>query len=388
MEILSVIEELEKQMSRLVTFLPEKKRLYYKELEGKMDGRAVLLYGPRGIGKTTFLLMMASKLNLLYLSADDPIVFSMDFYTLAKNVIMNFDGIIIDEIHSLRNWEHVLKALYDTFPNKIIWVSDSSSILLRKAVTDLSRRFLFRKMPLMSLREYIYLETGIVLEKLNSPFTNYFEYSTNILRQIDVMRFFREYKEKGTRPFYTEGNFRDRLSNILEKSIYYDIPHIIGNINENGFGVMKTIIAHLLYSKVPTINIEAMCREWGIGKQKLYSILNAMEESGIINIVHKELVPKTYSKGAKILFSDPVVYSVFNGEMGNFREAFVVSTLKEKGKIIACKNEEEGDFIFEGIKIEIGGKNKKKKSSDFVLKDDIDVPVRNSIPLWMLGMLW
>ncbi len=388
MEINNLIEELEMQMKRLVTFLPEKRRLFYTELEGKMDNRAILLYGPRGVGKTTFLLTMASKMNLLYISADDPIVFSMDFYTLAKNVIVNFDGIIIDEVHSLKNWEQVLKALYDNFPNKIIWVSDSSSILLRKAVADLSRRYVFRRMPLMSLREYVHFETGKVLEKLDSPFEAYLEYSTKVLRELDIMRLFKEYKERGTRPFYTEGNFREKMANVLEKSIYYDIPHIVGNINENGFGVMKAIVSHLLYSKVPTINVETMCREWGIGKQKFYSILSAMEEIGMINIVHKELMPKTYSKGAKILFSDPVMYYTFNGEVGNFREAFVVCALKEKGKIIACKNEEEGDFIFEGIKIEIGGKNKKRKSSDFVLKDDIDVPVRNSIPLWLLGMLW
>ncbi|KUK15609.1 hypothetical protein [Pseudothermotoga elfii] len=62
--------------------------------------------------------------------------------------------------------------------------------------------------------------------------------------------------------------------------------------------------------------------------------------------------------------------------------------LKEKGKIWAAKNEQDGDFIFEGMKLEIGGKKKSSKLSDFVLRDDIDLPLRNVIPLWMLGMLW
>lgn len=62
--------------------------------------------------------------------------------------------------------------------------------------------------------------------------------------------------------------------------------------------------------------------------------------------------------------------------------------LKEKGKIWAAKNEQDGDFVFEGMKLEIGGKKKSSKSSDFVLRDDIDLPLRNVIPLWILGMLW
>jgi hypothetical protein len=40
------------------------------------------------------------------------------------------------------------------------------------------------------------------------------------------------------------------------------------------------------------------------------------------------------------------------------------------------------------MKLEIGGKKKSSKSSDFVLRDDIDLPLRNVIPLWILGMLW
>ncbi|WP_268745469.1 hypothetical protein [Thermotoga sp. Mc24] len=40
------------------------------------------------------------------------------------------------------------------------------------------------------------------------------------------------------------------------------------------------------------------------------------------------------------------------------------------------------------MKIEVGGKGKKKKSSDFVIKDDVDLPVENVIPMWIPGMLW
>jgi uncharacterized protein len=40
------------------------------------------------------------------------------------------------------------------------------------------------------------------------------------------------------------------------------------------------------------------------------------------------------------------------------------------------------------LKIEVGGASKKIKSADFVIRDDIDYPASNAVPLWLLGMGW
>ena len=83
------------------------------------------------------------------------------------------------------------------------------------------------------------------------------------------------------------------------------------------------------------------------------------------------------------------LYHVFGGEIGNFREAFAVTSFKQSGKeIFAYENEREGDFVVEGKLIEMSGKGKKRKGADFVIRDDLDVPLRNSIPMWILGLLW
>lgn len=76
-----------------------------------------------------------------------------------------------------------------------------------------------------------------------------------------------------------------------------------------------------------------MCKEWSIGEPKLYQLLRAMEQVGLINIVPKGKVERPYSKGSKMFFADPTLYYVFEGEVGNFREAFTVFALNEKGKI-------------------------------------------------------
>ena len=242
-------------------------------------------------------------------------------------------------------------------------------MVLRKGIADLSRRFVVHNLPLISLREYIYFETGKELPKILDSFDKKSaELASKILKEVDVLKHFKNYKEHGTKPFYHEGNFRERMKNVIEKSVYADIPYFVGQLSDNHLGVMKAIISHLVFSKVPTINIEVMCRDWGIGKEKLYQLLRAMEEIGLINIVQKTKIEKPYSKGAKIFLTDPVIYSVLEGETGNFRKAFVVFALKNKGKILAEKDGTRGDLIFNNIRLEVDGSNQKPKQADYILK--------------------
>ena len=61
--------------------------------------------------------------------------------------------------------------------------------------------------------------------------------------------------------------------------------------------------------------------------------------------------------------------------------------LGEKHQIYASSHETDCGFIWQGKKIEIGGRHKNPKNSDYVVSDELDLPVRNRIPLWMLGLM-
>ncbi|QAV33765.1 hypothetical protein QO062_09520 [Fervidobacterium pennivorans subsp. carthaginiensis] len=62
--------------------------------------------------------------------------------------------------------------------------------------------------------------------------------------------------------------------------------------------------------------------------------------------------------------------------------------MKNRGTLLAEKDEIKADLIFNEIRLEIGGANKNPKLADFAIRDDIDLPVRNCIPMWVLGMGW
>ena len=75
-----------------------------------------------------------------------------------------------------------------------------------------------------------------------------------------------------------------------------------------------------------------MCRDWGIGKRKLYELLTVMNATGVIRIVYRENDNRTFSKGEKIFFGDPAFYSIGTGNIGTRREAFVAQSFEDAGK--------------------------------------------------------
>lgn len=278
--------------------------------------------------------------------------------------------------------------MYDSFPNKKIVISDSSSVLLRRGLGDLSRRFLIKRIPLMSLREYIYLKTNVTLPCFD-PFSSTPSEMLTSVKNINIMKAYRDYLKEGFRPIFLEDSYPERLWNIIEKIIYKDIPFFVPQLAENHLRFMNAVIGHLAVSKIPTVNVNSLCSKWELGKRKLYQLLTAMEHTGLIRIIRKKNDTKVNSIGAKIFLEEPSIYYLFDGEIGNIRECYVTTLLQESGKAVyASDNEQNADFIVDGIKLEVGGKNKNIKEADFVIKDDIDVPVRNTLPMWTLGFMY
>nr|WP_275045701.1 AAA family ATPase [Flexistipes sinusarabici] len=376
------MENCELTFERLRLSLPDKKRPFYEKLN--IDNtRGALVYGQRGVGKTTFLLDKIRNKNFLYFSADNPLISSLPLYDFVQEIFKKgYEGIVIDEIHHSNSWSLNVKALFDDYPDKYIWISDSSNLMLKKSVADLSRRFVQYRIPMLSFREYVYLVTGRLTEKID--IFNFQKSFLSDISELNILKLFNDYLNFGIRPIFFEGEYCSRLKNLIEKSLYSDIPFYVKSIQDSHLRLMNAIIGHLLISPVPTINVSGMCSEWGIGKEKLYDILYVMEHSELINIVRKKN-KHNYSKGSKIFLSDPSCYHCFRGDIGNVREAFFVLSMKELYELYASDVEKECDYIINGIKFEIGGRNKKRKNAEYIVSDDLDIPLGNRLPLWMAG---
>ncbi len=385
MNIDEIVRELVNIQNRKNMRIPSRLRLYFGEI--KLKNRAVLITGSRGVGKTTFMLSKIANQRVFYASADNPLVSSTDLWTLANAAFMKgYEGIAIDEVHYAKDWSIHLKAIFDSFPDKMILASDSSSLVLRSGTADLSRRFSRVNIPLLSLREFMHLKDGTELPIID-PLAGID--SSDVKRVLDtanVLAEFEDYLRRGFRPSYLVWDHGEQIEYIVEKTLHGDVPFFVSQISKTHFRLMRAIMGLLSASKVPTINVESMCRDWGVGKQKLYELLDVMSGTGLIRVVYRENDRKAFSKGAKILLADPSFYSLSGGNIGTQREAFVVQSFADSGKrVFACNDERNCDFVVDGVSIEVGGKNKRRKEADFVVRDDIDIPHSENLPLWVLG---
>ena len=154
--LLELIENLKTIMERKLAAMPQRIRLWTTEYNSKNKlPKNMILTGLRGIGKSTFLLHHASQSGkkMLYFSADNPRLTALNLYDVIAAVFMQgYEGVIIDEVHFARNWSAQLKSLYDDYPDRYVWASDSSALVLRSGTADLSRRYVFVHMPFMSFR--------------------------------------------------------------------------------------------------------------------------------------------------------------------------------------------------------------------------------------------
>ena len=378
-----VLQNLEAGMKRQIQALPPILRPFTDQ-ERDLP-RAVVLTGQRGTGKTTFLLHHAKERHFLYFSADNPVWAGDSLYEIVHFIFMQgFEGVIVDEVHFARDWSLHLKALYDDFPGRFLWASDSSSLVLRAGTGDLSRRFVPLIMPLLSFREFVALKTGKTYAVFK-PFE-----SIPVVADAELLSLFREYKIHGTRPFFSEGNFPERMLGILEKTLHSDIPFFLPQITDGNIRLMNAIVGTLAKASIPRLQVRSLCADWNIGAEKLYQLLFVMESVGVVRIIRKENDTKANTVGDKLFFGDPALYGVLDGDLGSAREAMVAAMLGEAGlRVESTRDETIGDFIVQGtISIEIGGASKKIKKSDFVIRDDIDLPAGRALPLWSLGFMY
>jgi predicted AAA+ superfamily ATPase len=383
----NILQTLVTAMQRRLAALPQRLRPFTTEFDELP--KKLMLTGARGCGKSTFLLHHSQGRRLLYFSADNPKIIGEPLYDLVSSVFMlGYEGVIIDEIHYASNWSIHLKALYDDYPGKIIWISDSSSLVLRDGKADLSRRYVAIQMPLMSFREFLYLETGQIYPK--------YKLGDTILPtqpDAELLNHFLNYRSYGTRPFYQEKDFEARYMAIIDKILNNDIPFFLPSISENNLRVMRAIIGTLANSSIPRVQVTSLCSDWGIGAEKLYQLLFVMESVDLLKIVKYPNDTKARSTGAKMLFADPCAYKVLNADQGTEREAYTVHCFSRAGyEINAMKDEKKGDYVITkdhvSQTLEVGGKNKNPKEADYVLRDNTDYPVGNAIPFWLMGMMW
>ncbi|MBW1811062.1 MAG: ATP-binding protein [Deltaproteobacteria bacterium] len=384
----------------------EHRRFLHHEIP--WDDRLIGISGSRGTGKSTLLLQHLFDLEgagqeCLFLSADHIRVQATGLYELGSGFFQTGGKkLLIDEVHKYANWAQEIKNLYDSFPAAQIVFSGSSTMKLQLGKADLSRRAVYFSLPSLSLREYILLSGGQAFSafSLSQLLSEHVNLAKDILKAGPILGHLKAFFDHGAYPFFLEGvgTYHARLVNVIEKILYEDIPSTTG-MRFSGVPVLKKILFEIASSPPYQLNIDRLASDLQVSRPTVYNYLAYLEQAGLLKSVMPRGAGATLTrKPAKLFFENTNLIKAAGMELklddstGTLRETFFASQVQNAGH--AIRTPKHGDFLVDGdFVFEIGGKKKTSRQiagqeHAFVVRDDIEIGSKNTIPLWLFGFLY
>ena len=380
--------------------VPEYKRFLYNQID--FNERLIGIIGARGAGKTTLLLQyLKYEMNTqdtLYIIADHPTVVQQGLFTIADD-FQKLGGkvLIVDEIHKLKNFETDLKLIYDSFFDLQVLFTGSSAVAIDNSKADLSRRAVIYRLPVLSFREYLELETAQTMQTytLQELLSEHTRIASNIVSKLKPLKYLSDYLKKGAYPFYrnSQESYLQKLLSTSMQVLETDLPAIY-NIEYDKINALKKMMVMLCQSEPFDINISKLCGAVELNQRTLYKYLGILQAAGLIRILGaKSNGISIISKPEKLYLDNTNLFSVFceSPKEGTVRETFFASQVSYKHTLNYPK---QGDFIVdEKFIFEIGGAGKsntqiKKAAQGYVVADNIEIGAFDTVPLWLLGFLY
>lgn len=287
------------------------KRLYFdvfypfvKETEIK---RAVVLMGPRRVGKTVMMFHAIQELiaenispqKIFFIGIDNPIYMHLgleDILQLGKQAVNldNLEGcfVFFDEIQYLKDWERHLKVLVDTYPKTKFIVSGSAAAALRLQSSESGAgRFTDFMLPPLTFHEYIHLKGLHHLVQSKSIFYNGKEipfFTTHDNKALNKEFFhylnFGGYPEVVLSEKIQSDMGRYVKSDIVDKVLLRDLPSLYGikDVQE-----LNSFFSYLAYNTGNEFSFERLAKDSGILKDTIRKYLEYLEAAFLIKVIHK-----------------------------------------------------------------------------------------------------
>lgn len=316
--------------------------------------RAVVLIGPRRVGKTVMLkhlvaLLLAEKVvgtQVLFLSLDTPLYSGRSLESLVQLFIdlqQHPAGrplwVLFDEIQYLKDWEVHLKSLVDSYPHIRFVASGSAAAALRmKSRESGAGRFTEFILPPLTFAEYLLFagqEDSLIVENmdtdgrvpsyhapdihgLNTEFVNYLNYGG--------------FPEAVMNPVVRANPARFLRQDIVDKVLLKDLPSLYGIGDTQELNRFFNVLA---FNTGNEIGLEDLSKHAGISKTKLSDYLEYLEAAFLIRRVHRiddNALRMLRARTFKVYLTNPSIRAALFGmvmaddeAMGNLAETAVWS---------------------------------------------------------------
>jgi len=365
--------------------------------------RMIGIKGPRGAGKTTLMLQhLKYDLGLppeaLYITADHNWFYNHTLFDVANDWYKQGGKILfIDEVHKYPKWSVELKNIYDGLPEMQVVFSASSALDIYRGETDLSRRVMTYLLAGLSFREFLIFTRGISFEavSIGDINNNHQSLSRMITENFRPLPAFRKYLEVGYLPIIVEGEdtYLMKLKQVINTIVDIDLAYIASYNSGTAIKVKKLL--GVIAESVPfKPNIASLARKLDLSRDSIYQYIYQLKDARLINTLSSEgKGVSTLQKPDKIFLENSNLAFALKEkpDIGNVRETFVLNQLLNAGSFVSSPD--EGDFIADGLTIEVGGKGKNKNQvkhldNYLIAADNIETGSGNKAPVWLFGFLY
>lgn len=383
-----------KEMSKRLYF-----ELFYPFVKEKEIRRAVVLMGPRRVGKTVMMFhtidqLIAEKTNpqhIFFVPIDNPIYVHLslqEILDLCKEAlkISNLEDcyIFFDEIQYLKDWERHLKVLVDSYPNTKFIVSGSAAAALKWHSTESGAgRFTDFMLPPLTFQEFIHLKNKNHL--LKNGFIEYGEKQLPYYIPHNIDELNKEFLQYLNFGGYPEVVLSEKIqkdmgryvkNDIVDKVLLRDLPSLYGikDVQE-----LNRFFTYIAYNTGNEFSYETMSRESGIQKETLKRYLEYLDAAFLIKVLNKvDVNAKRFKRitSFKVYLTNPSLRTALfspvketDSEMGNMVETAVLSQWMHRENLdLAYARWKDGRFEGE---------------VDLVLVDD-----KKFKPVWGVEIKW
>lgn len=316
---------------------------FFKSIADTSVRRAIVLMGPRRVGKTVMVYHAIRGLiddgvdptKVLYLSLETPIYTGLSleqilgyFQELFSHKRDSKLFVFFDEIQYLRNWEVHLKSLVDSYSEyKFVATGSAAAALRLKSNESGAGRFSDYILPPLTFAEYLRF-IGRENELIETTYVEAFEeyiYSAKDVSSLNVE--FVNYLNYGG---YPEAVFSESIrenpsqyikSDIIDKVLLRDLPSLYGisDIQE-----LNRLFTTLAYNTGNEVSLEKLSQASGVAKNTIKRYLEYLEAAFLIRRVERiDQNAKRFKRAMcfKVYLTNPSMRAALFGQIDSESEA-------------------------------------------------------------------
>lgn len=329
---------------------------FFKLVSDRAVRRAVVLMGPRRVGKTVLCYHAiqglidegTAKQDVFYVSIDNPVYSGVPLQRLVQ-LFQEIQGhearekglfVFFDEVQYLKDWEVHLKSLVDSYPGIKFVASGSAAAALRlKSRESGAGRFTDFLLPPLTFAEFLRFrgiedklfekraENSALLtnaESLNDEFVSYINYGG--------------FPEPVISPTIRGDTRRFIGNDIIDKVLLRDLPSLYGIADSRELNQLFSVLA---YNTGQEVSLEGLSKSSGVAKNTIKKYLEYLEAAFLIHRVFRvDQSARRFKRAVafKVYLTNPSLRAALFGAldkddpmMGHLAETAVFAQARQAG---------------------------------------------------------